>query len=148
MMNVCQMLIPGLLAVTLLVPLTSALDCEEKNGSYVITPLPEDHQWISTLQNSGTVTQGETDRFTKIVSLGETDLSLNLDWGNTANSLSLTICSPGTIVAVLHDADDGTTDGRISINIHRSTGLEPGTWTFLVHGESVHGNEDYTLNWY
>ena len=49
-----------------------------------------------------------------------------------------------------HDQCSGVSslgDGRIGISIHKSGGLEPGTWTFLVHGESVRGTEDDTFEW-
>lgn len=147
-MNACRILIPVLLMAALLTLPAYALESEVNDCGYEIAPLPEEHQWMSVLRNYATITQGGTDRYTKSVSNGETDLPLDLNWGNSANSLSLTVSSPTTVVAIFHDADDGKSDGRIGMIIRNSGGLEPGTWTFLVHGESVHGTEDYTFEWY
>ncbi|HIH94196.1 TPA: hypothetical protein HA338_09160 [Methanosarcina acetivorans] len=77
-------------------------------------------------------------------------LEVDLNWGDTIDSLTLSISTPsGSKLEPYHDNYDGSVNGRIRLNIDPSQGyVEQGTWQFKVYGESVSGSEDYTFNVY
>lgn len=77
---------------------------------------------------------------------GTTFLTLELNWGNTQNKLSLTpYDAEGTEIGTYYDEDDsGGINGKISLKID-SKNLESGAWKFRVKGVSVVGKEDYTF---
>ncbi len=77
-------------------------------------------------------------------------LEVDLNWGDTSDSLTLTIYTPsGSKLGTYRDSSDGSTNGRIHLNIDPSQGyVQQGTWKFNVYGESVSGTEDYTFNVY
>jgi hypothetical protein len=77
-------------------------------------------------------------------------LEVDLKWGNTGNSLDLTIYSPsGSCLGTYYDKSDGRLDGRTHLYIYPSTRyIKPGKWKFKVYGASVSGTQSYTLNCY
>ena len=89
---------------------------------------------------SGSVSQGQTNIHTIYRSSGHI---VDLNWGNTSNSLSLTLCSPfGQNLGTLYDSSDGRTDGRIRISVSNGTGF----WTYYVYGQNVSGSQTYSLS--
>ncbi|AKB36899.1 hypothetical protein MSSAC_2309 [Methanosarcina siciliae C2J] len=82
------------------------------------------------------------------VGSGINNLEVDLNWGDTSDSLTLSISAPsGNNLGTFHDNDDGSANARIRLNIDPSQGyVEQGTWQFKVYGESVSGTEDYTFN--
>lgn len=93
------------------------------------------------------ISQGESRYHKATVPSGTTILDLKLDWGNTKSSLSLTPYDPdGTKINTYYDDDDSDgINGKISIRISSSKGMESGVWKFKVKGVSVVGEEDYTF---
>ncbi|MFO7967958.1 MAG: hypothetical protein R6U44_10215 [Archaeoglobaceae archaeon] len=87
-----------------------------------------------------TITEGETDWFSRDISSSTFDV--HLDWGDTSDSLTLTIYSPDGSYQTFRDKDDGRVDGRISLTIYDAT---YGSWDFRVHGEEVNGVEYYSF---
>ncbi|HII00406.1 TPA: hypothetical protein HA351_01715, partial [Methanosarcinaceae archaeon] len=77
-------------------------------------------------------------------------LEVDLNWGDTSDSLTLSISTPsGSNLGTYHDNSDGTVNGRIHLSIDPAQGyVEQGTWKFKVYGESVSGTEEYTFNVY
>ncbi|MDW7727684.1 MAG: hypothetical protein SCH70_11355, partial [Candidatus Methanoperedens sp.] len=75
-------------------------------------------------------------------------LEVDLNWGNKANSLSLTIYKPGgSSIGTYYDSSDGVIDGRIHIDIVPGQGyVEAGQWKYEAYGVSVVGTEDYNFN--
>ena len=71
-----------------------------------------------------------------------------MNWGDTADSLSLTIYTPGgSSLGTFYDIADGVIDGRIHLDIVPNQGyVEPGQWKYEVYGASVIGTEDYNFN--
>lgn len=71
---------------------------------------------------------------------------MDLNWGNSGNSLKLTIYSPdGYVFGPYSDDADGATNGRINLKITNPDGIAKGTWHYEVYGCSVSGTEDYYI---
>ena len=93
----------------------------------------------------GTITQGETDWYTIVVPSGRSSITVDLNWGNPSNSLSLAAIAPDGTIGPFFDSSDGTTNGRIFLTITRPGGIAAGTWYFRVYGESVVGTQRYNF---
>lgn len=118
----------------------------DNNAGYTVTPagdlqLPRMFMPMS----AATITQGETDWYSYYVSSGTTSITTDLDWGDTSDSLSLTIIAPDGTLGPFYDTSDGVTDGEIALLISRSGGLAPGTWNFRVYGNQVTGAQSYNF---
>lgn len=75
-----------------------------------------------------------------------TTLGVNLNWGNTGNSLRLTIYIPDCyMLGPYYDGSDGSINGRISLDISNPNGIAKGTWRYCVYGYSVSGVQSYTI---
>lgn len=121
---------------------------------YVVSP------WIENSLDTGDsifgilstqyITQGQTITHNVNVGSGIDYLEVDLNWGDTSDSLALSIYTPsGSKIGTYHDDSDGSVNGRIHINIDPSQGyVEQGIWKFKVYGESVSGTEEYTFNVY
>jgi len=83
--------------------------------------------------------------YSRVISSGTSSMVVDLNWVNTANSLSLTIVAPDETLGPYYDLSDGQTDGRISLGISSSAGLTPGTWKFYVKGDRVSGVQTYNF---
>ena len=89
---------------------------------------------------------GETNWHSKIVSTNINTLNVDLDWGDTTDSLRLKIYTPdGYVLGPYFDDDDGATDGEIDLDIYNPSGIAKGTWSYEVYGYSVVGTEDYYI---
>ena len=65
-----------------------------------------------------TISQGETNFHEKSVSSGLTLLVVDLNWGDSTDSLRLKVYTPsGALLGTYDDSVDGTTDGRIYLYI-------------------------------
>jgi len=134
------------IGAALAVPVVSAKIVEEKDG-YIVTPsdntlrLPD----ISRF-SSASISQGQTQWYSTSVSSGKTSFFTDLYWGNTANSLSLTIAAPDTTLGPYFDSADGWMDGRVNLKISKSDGLASGTWWSKVYGYRVSGVQSYTYS--
>jgi hypothetical protein len=137
--------IVAILLAAMLIPLAAAQDAETTD-TYIVTPASNDSKPPIAPLTQGTITQGETDWYSLYVPPGKDNLWVDLDWGDTSDSLTLTIYSPdGTVLGPYHDADDGKDNGRIFLCISKNGGLPSGTWYFKVYGERVQGVEDYSF---
>lgn len=93
-----------------------------------------------------TITQGETNWHSKIVSSYTQSLNVDLNWGDTSDSLKLYIYDPSNnCLGSFYDSADGSIDGRINLYINNDNGIEQGTWRYRVYGYSVTGTEDYSI---
>jgi len=93
-----------------------------------------------------TITQGETNWHSKYVSSSITTLDVDLNWGDSSDSLKLTIYTPdGYTLGPYYDSADGSINGRIDLDIKNSNGIATGTWNYRVYGQSVSGTETYTI---
>jgi len=118
----------------------------DENGGYTVTPagnlkLPG----VVMPMSVGTITQGETDWYYYVVSPGTPSITTDLNWGDTSDSLSLTIIAPDGTLGPYYDGADGTTNGRITLGISRSPSLASGTWSFKVYGNQVTGSQGYNF---
>ncbi|MDI6895960.1 hypothetical protein [Methanocella conradii] len=123
------------------------------NGFTVVSGY--DAQPVKSLDMTGTVSamtvytivQGQTNYHPKYIGPGCYYYYVDINWGNTANSLRLTIIAPDdTVIGTFYDSSDGRTDGRIYLRI--SYGGQPlpvGTYDHYVYGYKVTGIEDYTV---
>lgn len=118
-----------------------------QSGRYTVMPASS-FSIIGIKPNTvyNTITQGQTNWHSQVISSGTTLLNVNLNWGNTANSLRLRVyTADGGIYGPYYDNADGLTDGRINIGIYDPNGLAPGTWYFEVYGDSVTGTQGYYI---
>lgn len=137
--------IVAILLAALLIPLAAAQDAETADA-YIVTPASNDSKPPIAPLTQGTITQGETHWHSLYVPPGVDELWVDLDWGDTDDSLTLTIYPPGgAVLGPYHDADDGKDDARIFLRIYKSSGLPSGIWDFKVYGEHVQGVEDYSF---
>ncbi|MFP3908853.1 MAG: peptidase domain-containing protein [Halobacteriota archaeon] len=90
-----------------------------------------------------TITEGETDWFSRDISSSTFDVYLV--WDDPSDSLTLTIHSPDGSDQTFRDGDDGKVDGKIILTIRNA---EQGQWYFEVYGEEVSGVEDYSFSVY
>jgi hypothetical protein len=61
---------------------------------------------------------------------------VDLDSGDPADPLSLTIITPDQVLGPFNDTADGRADGRIYLKISTFQGVSPGLWKFLVHSSN------------
>jgi len=134
-----------MVAALLAAPVVSAKNTTE----YTVRPSSGETPPVSILIYDS-ITQGQTKTYYTDVGTGVNWLEVDLNWGNKANSLSLTIYTPnGSSIGTYYDSSDGVIDGRIHIDIVPGQGyVEAGQWKYKVYGVSVVGTEDYTFNVY
>jgi hypothetical protein len=141
------LIMAAVLCTFLLVSGVAAADLADER--YVVTSGYSDYvdvvKSISPMATTYSITQGEIDWYSVDVPRDKQKLSVRLDWGDTSDTIALTIYDHTTAVGTYYDSDDGKTDGCICLSISRSTPLTPGTWYFRVYGEEVEGTEDYTF---
>ncbi len=93
-----------------------------------------------------TITQGETNWHSEYIGSYYTTLDVDLDWGDSSDSLKLTIyTADGYTLGPYYDSADGSVDGRIHLLIKNSNGIATGTWNYRVYGYSVSGTETYSI---
>lgn len=98
---------------------------------------------------TNTIVQGQDTYHSVDVSSAITSMNIDLKWNDTANALRLMIYTPdGHILGPYTDASDGTTDGRININVSNKDGLATGEWYLKVTGSDVTGADDYYVRTY
>lgn len=116
------------------------------NGGYIVKPVKSSSGNIDPMIVYDSITQGQTNWHGKVVSSYMTSLNVDLNWGNSANSLQLTIYSPdGHVFGPYYDADDGVIDGQINIDIDNPNGIAEGTWYAEVYGYHVTGTQSYSI---
>jgi hypothetical protein len=147
-MRVHWLIISIILVAALAVPAVSAKIIEEKDGYVVSTVDGLTPFGRMAMFSSGAITQGETDWFTTSVASGKTRFYADLNWGDTSDSITLTLFPPGSVLGPYYDSSDGIIDGRINIRITKSPALTPGTWYSGIYGASVSGSQSYTYSGY
>ena len=128
--------------------LAGAAVCEDEDakGGYTVTPAKDAGGDVGILWVYDTITQGETNWHSKIVSTSINTLNVDLNWGDTTDSLRLRIHTPdGYVLGPYFDDADGAVDGRINLDIYNPDGIARGTWYYEVYGYSVVGTEDYYI---
>lgn len=130
------------------------LSDENNKIEYIVSPASEDSSDTEnpvSIKSTKSITQGQTINHYVSVGSGVNYLEVDLNWGDTGDSLTLKIYNPsGTQVGgTYRDSSDGSVNGRIHLNITPSSGyVQQGSWRFKVYGESVSGSESYTFNVY
>ncbi|MEA1906065.1 MAG: peptidase domain-containing protein [Euryarchaeota archaeon] len=142
----------ALLAMLLLsASLAGAAVCEDETdatGGYTVTPAKDANGDVGIRWIYDTITQGDTNWHSKIVSTNINTLNVDLNWGDPTDSLRLTVYAPdGHPVFGPYFDDDfgGIDDGRINLSISNPNGIAKGTWRYEVYGHSVLGTEDYYI---
>jgi hypothetical protein len=128
------------------------LDSADKNyivSSWIENPFDIENS-VSSLRSTQSISQGQTITHNVNVGSGVNYLEVDLNWGDTSDSLTLSVYTPsGSKLGTYSDNSDGSVNGRIRINIDPSQGyVQQGTWKFKVYGESVSGTQSYTFNFY
>lgn len=97
-----------------------------------------------------TISNGQTRYYYLNVGSAVNWLEVDLNWGNTANTLSLNILNPSrSNLGTYFDNADGKIDGRIHLSIYPSgTYIPQGQWVFKVKGDSVSGTQQFTIMFY
>ncbi|MDV0441661.1 hypothetical protein [Methanorbis furvi] len=94
----------------------------------------------------GEVRQGEVDPHQYYVPSGHRTLEVSLQWDHTTNNdLSLAMYPPNGNPLVWNDANDGQTDGEISLSTPLPSQMTGKYWSFDVTGLRVSGTQSYTL---
>lgn len=83
--------------------------------------------------SSGTSPAGNTALFSKFVSPDTPSIIVDLDSGDPADPLSLTILTPDKTLGPYNDSADGRMDGRIYLKISKTDRMTPGLWRFMVY---------------
>ncbi|KAF5028679.1 hypothetical protein DSECCO2_656530 [anaerobic digester metagenome] len=144
-MRVLFLIMMLMIGVTSVISSTGATDIQTTNG-YVVTP-GYDHKIVDgTSRYSGTIQQGQWIWYSKYLFMGVRQLPVDLNWGSSSDSLTLTVSAPDATLGPYRDGDDGRIDGRIYLVVSKSSGLTPGTWYFGVFGERVAGARSFTFN--
>lgn len=118
---------------------------------YIVSPSTESsldtENFISSIQSTQSISQGQTITHNINVGSGVNYLEADLNWGDTSDSLTLSVYTPsGSKIGTYRDSSDGSVNGRIHLNIDPSQGyVQQGTWKFKVYGESVSGTQSYTF---
>jgi hypothetical protein len=134
-----------LVCAIVLISGVSAQNVEISSG-YIVRPAQDLNLPSVVLpMSSGTISQGQTVYYSKYVSPGTTSLRPDLNWGDTSDSLTLTISAPDATLGPYNDASDGVINGRIYLSVARPSGLTAGTWYFRVYGEHVNGVQSYSF---
>lgn len=134
-----------LVCAIMLVPGVSAQNVDNSAG-FSITPVGDlNLPGTASPRTVGTITQGQTDWYSTVVTSGTSSLTMDLNWGYVPDSLTLTILSPDATYGPYNDLSDGTTNGRITLMASQTGGLSPGTWKFKVYGERVLGPQSYNF---
>jgi len=81
--------------------------------------------------------EGNTTIFTKYVSSGTPYILVDLNSGDPADPLSLSVITPDRVLGPYTDSSDGKLDGRIYLRIAQSGNLTPGPWKFIVHSNQT-----------
>lgn len=144
-MKISGIYLTALICAVMLISGVSAQNVENSNG-YVVRPAQDlNLPSIVVPLSGGSISQGQTVYFSKYVSSGTTSLVPDLYWGDTSDSLTLTISAPDTTLGPYNDASDGIVNGRIYLSVSKPGGLTPGTWSFRVYGERVNGVQSYSF---
>ncbi|WMW23213.1 peptidase domain-containing protein [Methanolobus mangrovi] len=113
---------------------------------YKIVPAKSDDGSIGVRTVSDIITQGETNWHSFVISSYYTSIEVDLNWGDTSDSLKLYIYDPSyNCLGYFYDSADGSINGRIHLNVIDNDGIERGTWRYRVYGYSVSGTEDYSI---
>jgi hypothetical protein len=93
------------------------------------------------------IVQGQNKWYSFYVPSGSTGVTIDLNWGNSANSLQYTMyAADGSVAGPYYDSADGRIDGRICIYLSRNGAIIPsGTYYSNVYGYSVIGAQCYTI---
>ncbi|MFU8766349.1 MAG: hypothetical protein ACNA7I_01550 [Candidatus Methanoperedens sp.] len=106
-----------LVTLFMVVVILSAPALSAKEKDYTVRPSSGETPPVSILIYDS-ITQGQTKTYYTNVGTGVNWLEVDLNWGNKANSLSLTIYKPGgSSIGTYYDSSDGVIDGRIHIDI-------------------------------
>ena len=135
-----------IIGAALTVPAVSAKIIEEKDG-YIVTSVDNAFNLPDIFRSgSSSVSQGQTKWYSTSVPAGKTAFYADLNWGDSSDSLALTVVAPDRTFGPYYDSADGRTDGRINIKISKSGGISSGTWRSKVYGYSVNGGQSYTYS--
>jgi hypothetical protein len=116
------------------------------NDGYTVTPATGHTSFFKPMTISSSIIQGQTNWHYHNVNGFYTTLNVDLNWGNYANSLQLTIYAPdGHVFGPYYDNGDGSQDGRINLYITNLNGIAQGNWGYKVYGYSVSGTQSYTI---
>ena len=145
----------GILCIVIGLMVVTEVSAEEEQATnYIVSPCIENsfltQNSVSSILSTQSISQGQTITHNVNVGSGINYLEVDLNWGDTSDSLALSIYTPsGSKLGTYYDSSDGSVNGRIHFNIDPSQGyVQQGTWKFKVYGESVSGTEDYTFNLY
>ncbi|MDW5549707.1 hypothetical protein [Methanosarcina sp.] len=163
-MKIWKMLILCFIIGLIAVPTVSAEKgySENSKNKVVLDSTDKDYIVSSWIENSSgtenllsilltqSISQGQTITNNVNVGPGVNYLEVDLNWGDTSDSLTLSVYTPsGSKLGTYSDNSDGSVNGRIRINIDPSQGyVQQGTWKFKVYGESISGTQSYTFNVY
>ncbi|MBN1431186.1 MAG: peptidase domain-containing protein [Methanomicrobiaceae archaeon] len=135
-----------IIGAALMVPSASAKIIEEKDG-YIVSTVDKSFDLPEMVRlSSGSISQDETKWFTAYVPAGKSSFFADLNWGDSSDSLSLTVYAPDCTLGPYYDSADGQINGRINIRISKSSGIASGLWKSKVFGHSVSGVQSFSYS--
>lgn len=101
---------------------------------------------VSTCASSG-LKQGQTDTRKLNLRNKVKSITMECDWGNPKNSLTLTLIAPdGKKYGPYSDSYDGKIDGHTGVKLTKKTGTWAATpWTIKVYGKKVSGTQKFSV---
>jgi hypothetical protein len=95
------------------------------------------------------IAAGDTNWHSASVGNAVKSLNVDLKWNNPGGKLRLMVYTPdGKVLGPYYDDSDGTTDGRINLNIANPSGVAAGEWHLKVTDTDTLGDNDYYLKTY
>ena len=141
-----QILLIGMLLLTACCVMPAgAADFSDGYTKYSVTPWYKYMDTGKALPIYGTVSQGGTETYYFNVPANTKRLEIALVWGNSLNSMSLTIMKPGnTYFGPYYDAYENQLNGVIPLIITANP-ITSGLWRFDVKGENISGTQSFSL---
>jgi hypothetical protein len=120
------------------------------SGPIISKSLPDPTSLMNDSESSSAyndeIGEGQTVWHSTDITGSSTTMSVDLKWKSTSDNLRLVIYTPdNTVLGPYYDNSDGSTDGRINLNVTNPDGVATGTWSFKVTGVDVAGNDSYYL---
>lgn len=99
---------------------------------------------------TSSIAAGEDNWHTVDISRAVESMNIDLNWKDDRSDLRLMVYAPdGSVLGPYYDDSDGTTDGRINLNIANPDGIATGEWYLKVSDtDDITGTNDYYVKTY
>ncbi len=123
----------------------SKLNLSQKRDMGIEDAVTDSSGYVVIGHMDQTISQGELKSFHRDMPENLDRFTYDLLWGDTQDSLKLTIFAPDEVMGPYYDDSDGIVNGRIFLQVSRPDGIEPGDWYAVVEGKEVKGIRKFML---